>query len=312
MPVRSYRYRLLEIIVGSLISAIGINMFVVPNHLLAGGVSGISLLLYYLFGLPVSVMLIVINIPIFILGFWKLHYGYVMRSLLGLGSLSLFIALTRPIVPAVNVNDLLLAAIFGGVMQGFGYGLVFRGRGSTGGADIISLILRRKWSTNVGATNFIMNAVIMACSTAFFDVRLVGYTLISMYISGVVLDKVQLGFDRAKNVLIVSDRANEVTEAILHRIGRGVTILKGKGAYSHAEKEVLMTSITITQLAKLKDVVYEEDPGAFVTVWEASEVLGRGFKPSPAKERSELELNFNLKKWEEKFQHKKLKASKAD
>ncbi|MDD2431815.1 MAG: YitT family protein [Firmicutes bacterium] len=308
MAVRLYRYKLLQIVVGCVFAAIGINMFVVPNHLLAGGVSGISIILHYLFGLPIPVMMLLINIPIFIIGFYQLHYGYLMRSLLGLGSLTFFLALTKSFIPVIVIDDLLLAAIFAGLLQGIGYGLIFRGRGSSGGTDIISMILRRKYSVNIGSMNFLINSVIMAVSLAFFDVRYVGYTLISMYISGVVLDKVQLGFDRAQNVFIISDRSKEVADAIMHQIGRGVTVLKGRGAYSHIDKEVLMTSISITQLAKLKDIIYLEDPSAFVMVWEASEVLGKGFKPSPMKERKEMEIDFNLKRWEERFQSRKLKT----
>ncbi len=306
MAVHLYSIKLLQIIIGSFFAAVGINMFIVPNHLLAGGVAGISLIIHYIFGYSIPILMLIINIPIFIAGFYKLHYGYVMRSLLGLGSLALFISLTKFYLPPILVDDLLIAALFGGLLQGLGYGLIFKGRGSSGGTDIISLILRRKYSFNVGSCNFLMNTVIMTVSLAFFDIRYVGYTLVSMFISGYVIDKIQLGLDRANNVFIISDRSNEVAEAIMHEIGRGVTLLQGRGAYSQTDKEVILTSISMTQLPKLKDVVYLEDPAAFMMVGEASEVFGRGFKPSPLKEKEELE--FGLKKTWRKLKRKKEKT----
>lgn len=311
MAVRLYSVKLLQIIIGSFFAAIGINMFIVPNHLLAGGVSGISIIVHYIFGYSIPILMLLINIPIFIAGFYKLHYGYVMRSLLGLGSLALFISLTKLYLPPILVNDLLIAALFGGQLQGLGYGLIFKGRGSSGGTDIISLILRRKYSFNVGSCNFLMNAIIMAISLSFFEIKYVGYTLVSMFISGYVIDKIQLGLDRANNVFIISDRSNEVAEVIMHEIGRGVTLLQGRGAYSQTDKEVILTSISMTQLPKLKDVVYLEDPAAFMMVGEASEVFGRGFKPSPLKEKEELE--FGLKKaWREvKLKKEKIQLEKT-
>lgn len=275
MAVHLYSMKLLQIIIGSFFAAVGINLFIVPNHLLAGGVSGISIIIHYIFGYSIPILMLLINIPIFIAGFYKLHYGYVMRSLLGLGSLALFISLTKLYLPPILVDDLLIAALFGGLLQGLGYGLIFKGRGSSGGTDIISLILRRKYSFNVGSCNFLMNTVIMTVSLAFFDIKYVGYTLVSMFISGYVIDKIQLGLDRANNVFIISDRSNEVAEAIMHEIGRGVTLLQGRGAYSQTDKEVILTSISMTQLPKLKDVVYLEDPAAFMMVGEASEKIGR-------------------------------------
>lgn len=306
VAVRLYSIKLLQIIVGSFFAAVGINMFILPNHLLTGGVSGISIIIHYIFGCSIPILMILINIPIFIAGFYKLHYGYVMRSLLGLGSLTLFISITKPYLPLIPADDLLIAALFGGLLQGLGFGLIFKSRGSAGGTDIISLILRRKYSFNVGSCNFLMNAIIMAVSLGFFDIKHVGYTLVSMCISGYVIDKIQLGFDRANNVFIISDRSDEVTEAIMGQIGRGVTFLKGRGAYSQTDKEVILTSISMTQLAKLKDVVYFTDPGAFMMVGEASEVLGKGFKPSPLKENEELE--FGLKIIWRKFRRKKEKT----
>lgn len=312
MAVRAYYTKLLQIIAGSFFAAIAINMFIVPNHLLAGGAAGISLILHYMFGWSVPLLMILINIPIFTAGFIKLHYGYIMRSLLGLGALTLFLSLTKPFLPQIVVDDLLIASLFGGILQGLGYGLIFKGRGSSGGTDIISLILRRKYSVNVGSCNFLMNAIIMVISLAFFDIKLIGYTLIAMFISGYVIDKIQLGFDRANNVFIISDRSNEVAQAIMHKIGRGVTLLKGRGAYSQVEKEVIITSISMTQLAKLKDVVYLEDPAAFMMVGEASEVLGKGFKPSPKKENEEMELDFVIQQTIKKFDKGKETKKRAE
>ena len=299
-----YSAKILQILLGSFFAAIGINIFIVPNHLLAGGVAGVSIILHYIVGWSIPLLMIIINIPIFVAGFYKLHFGYIMRSLIGLFAITFFIGVTKSLFPPIMVDDLLIAALFGGLLQGVGYGLVFRGRGSSGGTDIISLILKRKYSLNVGMCNFFMNLIIMTVSLAFFDIKYVGYTLISMFISGYVIDNIQLGFDRAKNVFIISDHSGEVAEAIMKQIGRGVTMLKGRGAYSNTEKDVILTSISMTQLAKLKDVVYLQDPAAFMMIGEATEVLGKGFNPSPYKESDELDfgLSQTLRKFEERKQ----------
>lgn len=267
----------IRIIAGSIIAAFSMRLFIIPNGLLAGGVSGLALILHYLTGVEVSLLIILINIPIFIVGWFQLHRGYMLRSILGVSGFTLFLKLFSGLPPQVFPDELILPALFGGFINGIGFGLIFRGRGSTGGNDIISLILNRRYSFGVGSLNLAFNVIVLVSGIFIYDFRLVGYTLISMFVTGMVIDRVQLGLNRGMWVMIVSQSADQIQEAIIHRLRRGVTILHGEGGYTHNALKIVITTVSRTQLAKLKDIVAEIDEKAFVTVHETAEVLGRGF-----------------------------------
>ena len=273
------RDRLLLIVIGSLLASLSIRLFVQPAGLLSGGVSGLALMLEYSLGIPITLSVLVMNIPIFYLGLRQLHRGYMLRSLVGILSFTLFLfcwgLLIQPDKPVVD--DLLLSALFGGALNGIGYGLIFRGRGSAGGTDIIALVLNRTYSFSLGSSGFVLNAIPLFIGILLFDIKLIGYTLIAMYLSSRLIDKEQLGFITSKTITIVSSRHEELAQAIMQRIGRGVTLLQGQGAFSGSNTRVIVTTVSLTQVAKLKDIVAELDPGAFMTVTDTSEVLGKGF-----------------------------------
>ncbi len=267
----------LRIIAGSIIAAFSMRLFIIPNGLLAGGVSGLALILHYLTQIEVSLLIVLINIPIFIFGWFHLHRGYMLRSIIGVAGFTLFIRLFAGLPPQVFPEELILPALFGGFVNGIGFGLIFRGRGSTGGTDIISLILHRRYSYGVGTLNLAFNIIIIVSGIFIYDFRLVGYTIISMFVTGIVIDRIQLGFNRGMWVMIVSQYPDQIKQAIIKRLRRGVTILHGEGGYTNTALKIVITTVSRTQLAKLKDIVAEIDEHAFVTVSETAEVLGRGF-----------------------------------
>ena len=175
------------------------------------------------------------------------------------------------------VPDPMLAAIFGGVFNGLGYGLLFRLDGSSGGLDIVAAILRKYYSFNMGGVIFTFNCVIMAVSACMFGIMPAMYTLISMFICATVTDKVVAGFVHRKVLFLISDRAEPIAEAIIHEIGRGVTYIEGEGAFTHHAKRVLFVVVNLTQIARIKRITDQFDPQAFMIVLDANEVMGRGF-----------------------------------
>lgn len=272
--------RVVYILCGAFLSAIAINEFLVPHHLLSGGVSGISLIVQYMSGIPSGVMVLAINLPIFLMGIKEIDRDFVIYSLLGTLSLSFFLIVLRDvrIFEAMRVDDTMLSCIFGGALNGLGCGIVFKNRGSTGGIDIVAVVVKKRRSTNIGSVLFIINLVIVLLASALFGVKPALFTLVSMYVSAMVLDKVQEGFDRKKSVLIICDRESEVADAIMKSMDRGVTFLHGEGAYTGTEREILYCIVTTRQLAQVKHIVQNIDPRAFFAVSDTAEVMGKGFK----------------------------------
>jgi len=273
--------RYFQVACGTLIGAISVNTFLIPHHFLSGGVSGLALISHYLFNLPVGVMIVVLNIPLFIWAGRVLERDFIYIGAFGMIAFSVGVDLTQFLREAHFVDDAMLAAIYGGVVSGFGNGLVFRvENGNAGGADIPGRILRKQYSFNLGTVLFAINMIIVICSSVLFGVKPAMLTLISMYISASVLDKTIEGFDRKKVVFIISNKPQEIADAIMTEIGRGVTFLHGEGAYTGYHKELVYCVVGVTQLAGIKKIVEERDRYAFMTVQDAAEVLGRGFRPS--------------------------------
>lgn len=270
-------YRLLMIAVGSLVSSVGINSFLLPHHMLSGGATGIAMIVYFLARLPVGVMVLLLNIPLFYAAYRYMDREYVLVSAYGIVVFSVALMVTQPLARLQAVDDTMLAAIFGGVLSGIGGGLVFRVNGSTGGTDIVAAILKRYCAFNVGMVSFGINLVIVSVSSLLFGLKPALFTLIAMFISGRVTDNVVEGINRKKTVTIISEHSEEIAQAILSQLGRGVTFLSGAGAYTRQEKRVVFAVVTTMELAKIKFIVEDIDPQAFMIVNEAAEVLGRGF-----------------------------------
>jgi len=175
------------------------------------------------------------------------------------------------------VDDPMLAAIYGGVFTGIGYGIIFRVNGNSGGLDIVAAIAKKYYSLNMGGVIFAFNCVIMVLAAMLFGIKPAMFTLISMFVSSLVTDKVVAGFNNKKTIILVSDKTVDIADEIIKEVGRGVTFLKGEGAFTHQEKKVIFVVVNLTQIAKIKIIANLIDPMAFMIVLSANEVMGRGF-----------------------------------
>ena len=242
-----------------------------PSHLLTGGATGVAIIFYYLFGWPIGAQTFLYNIPLLFASYKLLGKSYTVDVVLGTVIFSFCLDFTRFLNAYAPLNDLMLAAIFGGVFNGIGYGLVFRMNGSTGGVDIIGAIVKKYWSVNMGGAIFAMNCCIMCVAGFLFGIAPAMLTLISMFVNSNVTDKVIAGFNKRKAVLIISEHADEIADQILDDVHRGVTFLHGQGAYTAHER------VSLTQVAKVKLIAHSADPKAFMIIMSANEVLGKGF-----------------------------------
>ena len=265
------------ITLGCLVASCSINLFLVPSHLLTGGVTGIAIIFYYLAGLPIGVQSLLYNIPLMAAA-WKLMGNkYTIDIIIGTVIFSLCLDATQFLNVYMPVEDMMLAAIFGGVFSGIGYGIVFRMDGSTGGFDIIGAIVKKYYSLHMGGVIFGFNCLIMLVAAFLFGVTPAMFTLISMFINATVTDKVIAGFNSRKAVVIVSEKADEIAEEILVELERGVTFLHGQGAFTHRERDVIFVAVKLTQVAKVKHIANEVDSNAFMIIMSANEVMGKGF-----------------------------------
>jgi len=262
---------------GSLISGIAINTFLIPHHLFSGGVSGVAMILYFLFNWPIGVQIIVLNIPIFYAAYRLLDREYVVCGIFGMLIFSLATDATRFLSTLNLVDDTLLAAIYGGVISGIGSGMIFRVSGSAGGTDTVAIIIKKYYSINVGLVGFSINVFLMLVAAVLFGVKPAMYTLLSFFVGSRVTDAVIEGLNRKKTVMIISEMNVEIADAILDEVGRGATFLEGTGAYTGQDKKVLFVVVTLTQIAKIKFIVEKMDPHAFMILQDAAEVLGHGF-----------------------------------
>ena len=279
IQLRMLEHRLLRyagITLGCLIASCSINLFLVPSHLLTGGATGIAIIVYYLAQLPIGLQTFAYNLPLLAAAWKTLGRGYTVDVVIGTAIFSFCLDCTRFLNAYAPVNDIMLAAIFGGVFNGIGYGLVFRMNGSTGGFDIIGAIVKKYYSLNMGGVIFGFNCVIMLVAGFLFGVAPAMFTLICMYMNAMVTDKVIAGFNSRKAVLIVSNRSEQIAEAIME-VGRGVTFLHGQGAFTRRERNVVFVVVTLTQVAKIKMIVNAIDSDAFMIIMSANEVMGRGF-----------------------------------
>ena len=262
--------QVLLVLFGTAISALSFSQLIVPNHMLSGGVTGLTLIINQLTGWPAGTMLLLINIPILILGYRKIGGRFILLTILAVASFS-FLLDFLPSRPAVD--DLLLASVFGGALNGIGLGLVLRVGGSTGGTDIIGVILNRLYSFSVGEVLLYFNALIVLASALLFNLTAALYTLISMFVTSRVVDAL-LNTHGRKTALIISDCPDQIAKRIQAELHRGVTFLQGEGAYQHGQRKVVMCVLTRFEISLLKEIVLQEDPQAFMTISETGEIVG--------------------------------------
>jgi uncharacterized membrane-anchored protein YitT (DUF2179 family) len=264
------------ILIGSSFVAIGFNLFLLPNRIASGGVSGISTILDATFGFEPAYVQWAFNIPLFIAGVILLGKQFGIKTLVGTIFVPLVVYLTRNWEPATM--DPLLGSLFGGIAIGLGLGIVFRGKASTGGTDLAAQIIHKYTGLTLGTCVALLDGFIVLSAAFVFDIEQGLYALIGLYVTSKTIDIVQIGWGRSKMAMIITNQQKEIQDAILHEIDRGVTRLAAHGGFTNNERPVLMCVVDQTEFTKLKQLVKSIDPYAFVTVTDASEVLGEGFK----------------------------------
>lgn len=270
--------RLFFIILGNFLCSLAVNGFFIPSKLLSGGVGGIAIMIQYLIDIPTGISVFVINIPIFLIGARMVDKDFAIYGFISMFVYSTMLTLTNSVGDYIPVDDVILRAIFGGVLNGVGMGLMFRHRANQGGFDIIAAIMKRKYNVNIGSALMMINTLIIGAASILFGLSSAMYTLIAMYIGYQVLDKVQIGFNLKKNVIIVSGLSETIAKEIITKLNRGVTFLEGMGAYSKENMQVIYCIITSNEVIKVKNIVDKVDPTAFLIINDVVEVKGSGFK----------------------------------
>jgi len=268
---------MLMITVGCFIYALGLNMFYIPHNLLSGGMSGVSIIIYYLSGISFGVSNIILNIPILLMAIRFLGHRYTLMSIFGTVMISVAVDSTAFLALRTHISDPILSAVFGGVLIGIGSGLMYRYDGNSGGLDVVAAIVKKYYSFEMGSIIFGFNVILMAISAYIFNLELAVLTLAGMYIQSVMTNKVVVGLNQRKTAFIISGRPDEIADAVIRNIGRGVTILHGQGAFTHQERRVVFVVINLTQIARLKEVITTIDPNAFIFITPTADVIGRGF-----------------------------------
>lgn len=271
------------VILGALLQAIGLRLFLVPANLASGGISGISQLIHHFTGWPIGLMVFLGNVPLFLLG-WRFLGGrrFALRTLVAVVVYSFFVEalLWLPFFPKAGItNDLVLNSLYGAVVNGIGYGLVYRAQGTSGGSDILARIVNRWRGISMTQSYLITDALVILSAGFVFGWQKALYALITLYVSGLVVDATMEGSGTVRTALIVSDRAEEISRRIMLEMERGVTVLEGAGGFTNEVRPVLYCVVTRSEVQQLKTIVNEADPRAFMVVGAAYEALGEGFQP---------------------------------
>jgi uncharacterized membrane-anchored protein YitT (DUF2179 family) len=269
------------ILAGTLIQALSLRLFLVPSQLVIGGVSGLSQVINYHTGWPIGLMIFIGNVPLFLLG-WKFLGGrrFAFRTAFAVIFISIFTDLLVLFLPTEGItSDTVLNVLYGAVVSGTGYGLVYRGQGTSGGSDILARILNHWRSVPISQSYLMVDSLVIFLAGLSFGWEKAMYALVLLYTSGVVAEVVVVGSNVTRTAFIVTNSPEAVSLQILHVLKRGVTMLSGKGAYTGAERSVLYCVISRGEVNQLKTLVRETDPEAFMVIGQAQEALGAGFLP---------------------------------
>lgn len=262
--------RLLLVFVSSIVLGFAFNMFLLPHEVLAGGVTGIAMMLGLVTPLNAGIWMIILNIPILILGWMKLGRTFIANSLFSV----IVTSVSMLYIPVVKLTeDALLSSVFGGVISGAAIGIIIRYYSSTGGFDVIGLLLSMKRDIPLGALVFVLNSAVVFVSGFIFSWELAMYTMASIYISGLVIDRVHTRHIKL-SLMVVTNQGDAVKKELLDNLYRGITVVDGEGAYSEAKVKVLYSVISRHELAFVRPLIKNIDPKAFVSISETMEVMG--------------------------------------
>jgi uncharacterized membrane-anchored protein YitT (DUF2179 family) len=257
---------------GAFLAAVGLEEFLVPNKIIDGGITGISIIASYLSKFPLGLFIFLLNIPFLIFGYKQIGKTFVISTLFSVTSLSLWVTFWHP-MPAIT-NDMLLATVFGGIILGIGVGIIIRYGGSLDGTEIIAIFLNKRTGFSVGEIIMFFNLFILASAGLVLGWDKAMYSLIAYFIAYKMIDITIDGLDETKAVFIVSEQGMEIAEVITARLGRGVTFLEAKGGFSGTPKNAIYSVVTRLEIVKLKAIINDIDPEAFVTISDVSDVMG--------------------------------------
>lgn len=272
IDVMSILRKILGLTIGAIIYSAGLNLFLIPNHIIDGGVTGISLLVQALTGVPFSVLIVVLNLPFFYLGYKRLGAGLAVSATYAIVILSLCSSYFEQLKPATT--DPFLSTIFGGIIIGIGVGIVIKSGGSTDGTEIVAIWMDNRTSFSVGEIIMFFNFFILGTAGFVFSWNSAMYSLIAYFICSRMIDAVSTGLDSSKGIFIVTTEYDQVSDAIVHDMHRAVTRLHGQGGFLKDDKDVLYCVVTRLEVTKLKQVVHGIDPSAFLSVFDVQEVQG--------------------------------------
>lgn len=268
--------RAIAIFIGAVLMAVGLEIFLVPNKVIDGGITGISIMLSHITGFPLGIFIFLLNLPFFFMGYKQIGKTFAISTLFGIIVLSVFTSLFHPV--RAFTQDILLATIFGGMILGTGVGLVIRYGGALDGTEILAILLNKKLPFSVGEIIMFFNIFILGAAGFVFTWDRAMYSILAYVIAVKTIDVVIKGLDETKSAWIISDNSEGIGNAIMNRLGRGVTYLSGEGAFSGSDKKVIFCVITRLEEAKLKEIVEENDPNAFFAIADMAEVRGGRFK----------------------------------
>ena len=268
-----YISRVLFMILGSALVSIGLEIFLIPNNIIDGGMTGISIMASHITNLQLGIFIFILNLPFVIIGYRQIGKTFALSTVFSVICLSIGVTILHPIPGATQ--DILLATIFGGIIMGVGVGLIIRNGGSLDGTEIIAIILEKRSAFSIGEIVMFFNLFILGSSGFIFGWDRAMYSLIAYFIAFKTIDITVEGLDESKAVIIVSEKNKEISDAIMARLGRGITLLDGKGAYSGTETNVIYVVLSRLEVAKLKNIVHGFDEDALITV---TSVEGTGKK----------------------------------
>jgi len=280
--IKSWLIDILSFTIGGMLLALAVQYFAAPNNISTGGMSGLAIMINYLTGgwLKVGTLFILLNIPLLISSWFVLGKEFFIKTLLGTGISSLFMDIFEWINMPTYSGEMFVAALFCGVIGGTGIGLVFLRGGTTGGTDVAGRLIKVKLPyMEIGKIMLMIEAVLLVLTTVVYrNINNALYSLVTIYTLSTMVDTILYGIDNGKTLIIISNISQQICHRIMHEAQRGATILKGKGAYTNEDKDILLIAVRRHEMARVKEIVKDEDPNAFIIVCDTSETIGLGFK----------------------------------
>ena len=278
--------RLFILLIGVILVGLGLEMFLIPNNIIDGGIVGISIISSYLSGMPLGVFILCLNIPFLIFGYKNLGKNFILTSFYCIAMLAIVVTFLHGKGKATD--DLLLVCIFGGIILGIGLGIILRNNGSLDGTEIVAVALNKKTGFSIGEIIMIINFFILGSAGFVFGWERAMYSLIAFFIIFKTIDVVIEGLDESKSVIVISDKYQEIANVIINNLGRGVTYIEGQGAYTKERRKIIFCVITRLELASLKNAIHSIDPAAFIAIENVHEVQGGLVKKPKKKEKKKL------------------------